>query len=52
MKKLISSIMLLAAIVVAQPAMAQGINFGVKGGMNNNEMKFDESVFDSENRFG
>lgn len=52
MKKLISSIMLLATIVVAQPAMAQGINFGVKGGMNNNEMKFDESVFDSENRFG
>ena len=52
MKKIISSLMLFAAIVVTQPAQAQGVNFGVKGGLNNNEMKFDESVFDSENRFG
>ena len=52
MKKIISLMMLFAAIVVVQPAQAQSVNFGVKGGMNNNEMKFDKSVFDSENRFG
>lgn len=52
MKKAISFLMLLTALVLSQPVQAQSINFGVKGGMNNNEMKFDQSVFDSENRFG
>lgn len=52
MKKAISFLMLLTALVLSQPIQAQSINFGVKGGMNNNEMKFDQSVFDSENRFG
>lgn len=52
MKKAISFLMLLTALVLSQPMQAQSINFGVKGGMNNNEMKFDQSVFDSENRFG
>ena len=52
MKKAISLLMLLTALVLSQPMQAQSINFGVKGGMNNNEMKFDQSVFDSENRFG
>ena len=52
MKKAISLLMLLTALVLSQPMQAQSINFGVKGGMNNNEMKFDKSVFDSENRFG
>ena len=50
--KIIRSLLLFATIAVVQPAQAQSIRFGVKGGMNNNEMKFDESVFDSENRFG
>ena len=52
MKKAISLLLLLTALVLSQPVQAQSINFGVKGGMNNNEMKFDKSVFDSENRFG
>ena len=52
MKKAISLLMLLTSLVLSQPMQAQSINFGVKGGMNNNEMKFDKSVFDSENRFG
>ena len=34
------------------PTQAQGVKFGVKGGFNNTEMAFDESVFDSSNRFG
>ena len=52
MKKAMSLLLLLAAVLLSQPIQAQSINFGVKGGMNNNEMKFDQSVFDSENRFG
>ena len=52
MKKAMSLLLLLTALVLSQPMQAQSINFGVKGGMNNNEMKFDKSVFDSENRFG
>jgi len=40
------------AVTAVMPASAQGVKFGVKGGLNNTEMKFDESVFDAENRFG
>ncbi|MBQ3631564.1 MAG: porin family protein [Prevotella sp.] len=52
MKKMISSLLLFAALMLAVPAVAQSVSFGVKAGLNNNEMKFDESVFDSDNRFG
>ena len=44
--------MLVSALLMAQPSQAQGVKFGVKGGLNNTEMAFDESVFDAENRFG
>jgi len=52
MKKIISSLLLLAAFMLALPAQAQNVSFGLKAGMNNNKLTFDESVFDSSNRFG
>ena len=45
-------LMVIMAVTAVMPASAQGVKFGVKGGLNNTEMKFDESVFDAENRFG
>lgn len=51
MKK-IFGLLMVTMLVAVMPAQAQGINFGVKGGINSTEMKFDESVFDSENRVG
>ena len=45
-------LMVVMAVTAVMPASAQGVKFGVKGGLNNTEMKFDESVFDAENRFG
>ena len=43
-------LMVVMAVTAVMPASAQGVKFGVKGGLNNTEMKFDESVFDAENR--
>ncbi|MBP3766765.1 MAG: PorT family protein [Prevotella sp.] len=51
MKKVIGSLVVLALLSVL-PASAQGVRFGLKAGMNNTSMKFDASVFNSENRFG
>ena len=45
-------LMVVMAVTAVMPASAQGVKIGVKGGLNNTEMKFDESVFDAENRFG
>ena len=45
-------LMVVMAVTAVMPASAQGVKFGVKGGLNNTEMKLDESVFDAENRFG
>lgn len=51
MKKMIGLLMV-TMLMAVMPAHAQGINFGIKGGINSTEMKFDKSVFDSENRVG
>ena len=51
MKKILCSLVVLTVLSVL-PANAQGVNFGLKAGINNTSMKFDKSVFDSENRFG
>ena len=51
MKKFFYSLIVLTVMSVL-PANAQGVNFGLKAGVNNTNMKFDLSVFDSENRFG
>ena len=51
MKKFFYSLVVLTVMSVL-PANAQGVNFGLKAGVNNTNMKFDLSVFDSENRFG
>ena len=51
---LVSAIMLCAALVAGvQSASAGGpFRFGVKAGVNVNEMKFNESAFDASNRSG
>lgn len=51
---LVSAIMLCAALVTGvQSASAGGpLRFGVKAGVNVNEMKFNESAFDASNRSG
>lgn len=52
MKKVFSSMLLLAAMLVAVPAQAQGVKFGVKGGYNITSMKIDDaaaSVKDNKN---
>lgn len=51
---LVSAIMLCAAFVAGvQSASAGGpLRFGVKAGVNVNEMKFNESAFDASNRSG
>jgi len=51
MKKFLFSLAVMASLAVL-PASAQGVQFGLKAGMNNTSMKFDASVFDSSNRFG
>ena len=50
MKKVIALIVLAAAMTLT--AQAQGIKFGVKGGLNITKMKFSEDVFKSENKTG
>lgn len=52
MKKVFTSMLLLAAMLVAVPAQAQGVKFGVKGGYNITSMKIDDaaaSVKDNKN---
>ena len=50
MKKVFAFIVLFSAMTMA--ASAQGVKFGVKGGLDLQNMKFNESVFDSENKLG
>jgi len=40
------------ALTVAVSVQAQGIKFGVKGGLDIQNMKFNESVFNTENKVG
>ena len=52
MKKLtLSIITLIIALTAAVPASAQ-LKFGLKAGINVNSLKFDETIFDSDNRAG
>ncbi len=50
MKKVFAFIVLFTAMTMA--VSAQGVKFGVKGGLDLQNMKFNESVFDSENKLG
>lgn len=50
MKRIISLVVLLSAMTMA--VQAQGVKFGVKGGLDIQNMKFDESVFNTENKLG
>lgn len=51
MKKLLSTLMVMACLVLAIPAQAQ-INFGVKGGLNVSKMYISKDVLKSDNRAG
>ena len=50
MKKVIALVVLAAAITLT--AQAQGVKFGVKGGLNITKMSFSEDVFNSDNKVG
>lgn len=50
MKKIVSLIVLLAAMTMT--AQAQGIKFGVKGGLNLTKMTFSKEVYSSDNQAG
>lgn len=51
MKKTLTTLLLLAALVLAVPAQAQ-VKFGLKGGLNVTSMSFNSEVFDASNRAG
>ena len=51
MKKLISTLMVIACLALAIPAQAQ-IKFGVKGGLNVSKLHLSEKTFNSDNRAG
>ena len=50
MKKIISLVVLLAAVTMT--AQAQGVKFGVKGGLNITNMTFSEDIYKSDNQTG
>lgn len=50
MKRVLALVVL--ALTVAVSVQAQGIKFGVKGGLDIQNMKFNESVFNTENKVG
>ncbi len=52
MKKIISVLMVAAALMMAAPAHAQIIKFGVKGGMSLSKMSFSESDWKGDNKTG
>ena len=49
MKKGFSVFLFVAALLMASPAQAQGVKFGIKGGFNITDMKFDKSSTASSN---
>jgi opacity protein-like surface antigen len=49
MKKSFSVFLFVAALLMASPAQAQGVKFGIKGGFNITDMKFDKSSTASSN---
>ena len=50
MKKVIALVVLAAAMTLT--AQAQGLKFGVKGGLNITKMSFNKDVFNSDNKVG
>lgn len=50
MKRFFSLVVLLSAMTMA--VQAQGIKFGVKGGLDIQNLKFDDSVFNTDNKLG
>ena len=50
MKRIITLVVL--AVAMTMTAQAQGIKFGVKGGLNITKMSFSEDVFQSDNKAG
>lgn len=52
MKKIFTTMMLLSAMLLATPAQAQRVSFGLKGGFNITNMSFSEEVFSSSNKYG
>jgi hypothetical protein len=50
MKRIITLVVL--AVAMTMTAQAQGIKFGVKGGLNITKMSFSEDVFKSDNKVG
>lgn len=51
MKKLLSTLMVMACLVLAIPAQAQ-INFGIKAGLNVSKLHLSEDIVSKENRAG
>ena len=52
MKKFLSITMFAVAMVLAMPASAQKIHFGLKGGLNINKVSFSENDIKSDNQTG
>ena len=52
MKKVLSVLMVAVALMMAAPAQAQLIKFGVKGGVNLSKVSFSKSDFGGDNRTG
>ena len=50
MKRIITLVLLVAAMTVS--AQAQGIKFGLKGGLDIVNLSFDKNVFDTSNKLG
>ena len=50
MKRIISLVVLLSAMTMA--VQAQSIKFGIKGGLDIQNLKFDDSVFNTDNKLG
>ena len=50
MKRIVTLVVL--AVAMAASVQAQGIKFGVKGGLDIVNMSFDEKVFDTSNKVG
>ena len=51
MKKILSTLMVVACLWIAIPAQAQ-LKFGLKGGLNISTLTFSEDVFKGDNRTG
>lgn len=50
MKRFFSLVVLFSAMTMA--VQAQNVKFGVKGGLDIQDMKFDNSVFNTDNKLG